>query len=219
MITFWGPSLAALNIVGPQATSSASAAGVAGDRALGDDLADDDAAPARRARARAAISASSSRRPAIGAAVGARGVLDDGNRRRGGEPRLDQPRGDLAGDGAAHIDGDGRARAARGRPSRAASRRRRHGRSRRPATSDVSRSVSGISFSAAAAKAAVMPGTMSKETPAGAQRRHLLAGPAEDQRIAGLQPDDAAAVPRLADEERVDLVLASTSWAPLALPT
>ena len=54
------------------------------------------------------------------------------------------------------------------------------------------RSVSGISASAAAASAAVTPGTISNGIFGRAQRRHLLAGAAEDERIAGLQPDDAA---------------------------
>ncbi len=43
--------------------------------------------------------------------------------------------------------------------------------------------------------------------PACAQRRHFLAGAAEDERIAGLQPHDAAAGRGFAHEDGVDLVL------------
>ena len=39
--------------------------------------------------------------------LGAAGVLDDGDRRIGRQPGLDQPGGDLGGDRAAHVDGDG----------------------------------------------------------------------------------------------------------------
>ena len=46
-----------------------------------------------------------------------------------------------------------------------------------------------------------------------AQRRHFLAGAPEDERIAGLQPHDAAAGRGLAHEERVDLVLAGRMGA------
>ena len=51
-----------------------------------------------------------------------------------------------------------------------------------------------------------------------AQRRHLLAGAAEDERVAGLQPHDAAACRGLAHQQRVDLVLRG-GMAPLRLPT
>jgi hypothetical protein len=55
------------------------------------------------------------------------------------------------------------------------------------------RKVSGSSKSAAAASAEVMPGTISKETPASLRSGHFLAGAAEDQRIAGFEPDHALA--------------------------
>ena len=102
----------------------------------------------------------------IGAAIGARGVLDDGDRRRGaaGRPRSAAPRPWRRRCGPCRRRPS--RRRAQGRPSRAASRRRRRGRWRRPAPRTESRSVSGISVSAAAANAAVMPGTMSKEMPA-----------------------------------------------------
>ena len=43
----------------------------------------------------------------MGPALGPRGVLDDSDRGRGREPRLDQAARHLRRDGAAHIDGDG----------------------------------------------------------------------------------------------------------------
>jgi hypothetical protein len=70
------------------------------------------------------------------------------------------------------------------------------------------RKVSGSSKSAAAASAEVMPGTISKETPASLRSGHFLAGATEDQRITGFEPDHALALAAEPDQQVVDIVLA-----------
>ena len=163
----------------------------------GDHLADDDQhrsgqfGPRRRSRQLV--------EPAgIGAAVGARGVLDHRDRRRCGEAGLDQPRGDLRRDRAAHIDRDGRAREREAGPAgqRLAVGVVAGGEDQRRRA--MSRSVSGISALGRGGEGGGDAGHDVEGDARRAERRHLLAGPAEDQRIARLEADDAVAVPRLA---------------------
>ena len=136
----------------------------------------------------------------------------------GGEARLDQPGGDLRRDRVAHIDRDRRARERE--PGPAGQRlavgvmaggedQRRRGVAERQRNFGLRRGGEGGGDAGHDVEGDV----------GRAERRHLLAGPAEDQRIARLEPDDAVAVPRLADEERVDLVLAERRGCPCALPT
>jgi hypothetical protein len=66
------------------------------------------------------------------------------------------------------------------------------------ATTPMPRKVSGSSKSAAAAKAEVMPGTISNDMPASLKRRHFLSGTTENQRITGFQPDHALSLTRQA---------------------
>ena len=56
------------------------------------------------------------------------------------------------------------------------------------------RSVSGVWSEAATAKAAVMPGTISKGMWAFAESFDLFVGAAEDERVAGFEAEDGAAV-------------------------
>ena len=54
---------------------------------------------------------------------------------------------------------------------------------------------------------AVTPGTISIAMFSAAQRVELLAAPAEDERIAALQPHHGLAGLRARDQERIDLLL------------
>ena len=69
------------------------------------------------------------------------------------------------------------------------------------------RSVSGVFSLAAAANAAVMPGTISKGTPALAQRSDLFPRAPEDQRIARLQPKHRSALPGGVQHQDMNLSL------------
>jgi hypothetical protein len=69
------------------------------------------------------------------------------------------------------------------------------------------RSVSEQPIAAAAAKAAVIPGTTSKGTPASAQGGHLFGGAAEDERVAALEANHAAICAGVFDHQRVDFFL------------
>jgi hypothetical protein len=62
---------------------------------------------------------------------------------------------------------------------------------------------------------AVTPGTISNATPAQCPR--LFAAAPEDERIPAFQPDDALAVPRQPNEQRVDLFLPRRLGDPAAL--
>ena len=68
------------------------------------------------------------------------------------------------------------------------------------------RSVSEQPMAAAAAKAAVMPGTIRRRRPLG-ERGHLFRGAAKDERVAALEADDGAMRGGRVDHERVDFVL------------
>ena len=72
---------------------------------------------------------------------------------------------------------------------------------------DRPRCVTGMPASAGAATALVTPGTMSNGTPAALQRQRLLAAAPEHERVAALQPHDAAAALRGANHHGVDVVL------------
>ena len=69
------------------------------------------------------------------------------------------------------------------------------------------RSVRGVPSEAAAAKAAVMPGTISKGMLRGAEGGDLLAGAAEDEGVAGLEAEDGIAGACSIEHEGVDLGL------------
>jgi hypothetical protein len=75
------------------------------------------------------------------------------------------------------------------------------------------RSVSGVFSAAATAKAAVMPGTISKGIPASRERGDLFAGAAEDERVAGLEADDGAAGAGVFEHERVNAGLGDARLA------
>ena len=143
------------------------------------------------------------------------GVLDHGDGGVGRQAGRDQPAGDVGGDRAAHIDGDRGAGDGKPRPvgqrvalevvaggehhrrGDAAQRQRQFeigggGEGRGDARHDLIGNA-GL-----------------------AQRRHLLAGAAEHQRIAGLQPHDALALAAEFDQQRIDLALRSWNGSPCA---
>ena len=60
---------------------------------------------------------------------------------------------------------------------------------------------------AGAATAADTPGTTSHGDARGGARRHLLAAPTEDERVAALQADDGRAAERAVDQQPFDLAL------------
>ena len=72
----------------------------------------------------------------------------------------------------------------------------------------MSRWVSGMPSRAAAAQAAVMPGTTSTGDAGRAQALQLLAATAEDERVAALEPHHMRAGPRVLQDEAVDRRLA-----------
>ena len=66
---------------------------------------------------------------------------------------------------------------------------------------------------------AVTPGTTSNVDPGRGQRLRLLAAAAEDERVAALEPDDAAPGARALDHQRLDLLLRHRALRPARLPT
>ncbi len=149
-------------------------------------------------------------------ALGERRVLDHGDRRRRAETRADQTFGHLRGDGAAHVDGDRRAGERQAGPvgqhvaSRVLAGREDEARCR------AAKRQRNLGFRGRGERGGYarhdLEGNIRRP-----KRGHLLAGAAEDERVAGLEAHDAAAVRGFADKDRVDVVLRrAVHAAPLA---